>query len=36
VRVGHRQAPHSLRKPQCSRTGAFLLLARKRMLESGC
>ena len=36
VRVGHRQAPHSIRKPQCSRTGAFLLLARKRMLESGC
>jgi hypothetical protein len=25
VRVGHRQAPHSLRKPQCSRAGAFLL-----------
>ena len=25
VRVGHRQAPHLIRKPQCSRTGAFLL-----------
>ena len=27
VRVGHRQAPHLMRKPQCLRIGAFVLVA---------